>query len=170
MTPNSTAIRRARPADVEAIVGLVHELADYERLAHECRLDTDQLTTALFGEGPALFAHVAEADGVVVGCALWFLNFSTFRGVHGIYLEDLFVRAELRGSGLGSRLLAALAAECELRGYARLEWSVLDWNEPSIGFYRSIGAASLDDWTTFRLTGDALRALSALSARGGQDS
>ncbi|MHA6792953.1 N-acetyltransferase family protein [Pseudonocardia bannensis] len=138
---------------------MVHELADYEREPESCLLTTAQLHAALFGPAPALFGHVAEVDGVVVGCALWFLNFSTWQGVHGIYLEDLYVRPEHRGHGLGRALLAELAGICADRGYARLEWSVLDWNAPSIGFYRSIGAVGMDEWTTFRLTGAPLAEL-----------
>lgn len=149
-------IRPAEPRDVGAIVGLVHELADYERAPDSCLLTTEQLAAALFAPAPALFGHVAEVDGVVVGCALWFLDFSTWRGVHGVYLEDLYVRPAHRGSGLGRALLARLAAVCVERGYGRLEWSVLDWNAPSITFYRGLGAQSMDGWTTFRLDGHAL--------------
>jgi GNAT superfamily N-acetyltransferase len=149
-------IRDLAPADVPAVVGLVRELAEYEREPASCHLTAEQLTAALFGPAPALFGHVAEVDGAVVGCALWFLNFSTWRGVHGIYLEDLYVRPEHRGAGLGRALLARLATVCRERGYARLEWSVLDWNEPSIAFYRSLGAVGMDGWTTFRLDGEAL--------------
>jgi GNAT superfamily N-acetyltransferase len=149
-------IRRIRPSDLDRAVALVHELADYEKALDECHLTVDQLRTALFGPAPALFGHVAELDGDVVGVALWFLNFSTWDGVHGIYLEDLFVRPAHRGSGLGKALLVTLAEECVARGYSRLQWSVLDWNAPSIGFYRSLGAVPLDDWTVFRLDGDAL--------------
>jgi GNAT superfamily N-acetyltransferase len=152
-------VRDVRPEDVPAVVGLVRELAEYERELASCLLTDDQLHAALFGATPALFGHVAEVGGEVVGCALWFLNFSTWRGVHGIYLEDLYVRPGMRGRGLGRALLARLAAICVERGYARLEWAVLDWNTPSIGFYRSIGAAGMDEWTTFRLDGDALEAL-----------
>jgi GNAT superfamily N-acetyltransferase len=152
-------IRRVAPADVPAVVGLVHELAAYEREPRSCLLTAEQLHAALFGPAPALFGHVAEVDGAVVGCALWFLNFSTWRGVHGLYLEDLYVQPAHRGSGLGRALLATLAAECVERGYARLEWSVLDWNAPSIAFYRALGAVPMDGWTTFRLDGDALAAL-----------
>ncbi|MHA6785082.1 N-acetyltransferase family protein [Pseudonocardia saturnea] len=155
----NAGIRRVVEEDVPAVVGLVHELAEYEREPASCLLTPDQLAAALFGPAPAVFGHVAEAGGEVVGCALWFLNFSTWRGVHGIYLEDLYVRPAHRGAGLGRALLAALAAECTGRGYARLEWSVLDWNAPSIAFYRSLGAVSMDGWTTFRLDGDALTAL-----------
>lgn len=152
-------VRPAQPGDVAAVVGLVHELAAYEREPDSCLLTTDQLTAALFGPSPALFGHVAEVGGEVVGCALWFLNFSTWRGVHGVYLEDLYVQPAHRGSGLGRALLATLAGVCTERGYARLEWSVLDWNAPSIAFYRGLGAYPMDGWSTFRLDGDALTAL-----------
>jgi GNAT superfamily N-acetyltransferase len=152
-------IRRATASDVAAMVTLVHELAEYERAPGQCHLTADQLHTALFRESPALFAHVAELDGTVVGCALWFLNFSTWDGVHGIYLEDLFVRPSARGSGLGKALLVALAEECVRQGYSRLQWWVLDWNEPAIGFYKSLGAIPMDEWTVFRVSGAALRQL-----------
>jgi GNAT superfamily N-acetyltransferase len=152
-------IRPIEPGDVPAVVTLVHELAAYEREPDSCHLTEHQLAGALFGAAPALFGHVAEVDGEVVGCALWFLNFSTWRGVHGVYLEDLYVRPAHRGRGLGRALLATLAAVCAERGYGRLEWSVLDWNEPSIAFYRALGAVGMDEWTTFRLDGDALAAL-----------
>lgn len=152
-------VRRVRESDVPAVVGLVRELAEYERLLPEFRLTGERLRAALFAPHPALFGHVAEVDGEVVGFALWFLNYSTFRGTHGIYLEDLYVRPVHRGGGLGRALLAELAAECVRRGYARLEWSVLDWNDPAIGFYRALGAEPLDDWTMFRLTDEALAAL-----------
>ena len=159
-------IRRVQERDVDAVVALVHELADYERAAQHCHLTSDQLRAALFGPAPALYGHVAELPGgqgrdEVVGCALWFLNFSTWRGVHGIYLEDLYVRPAHRGGGLGRALLAALAAECAAQGLARLEWAVLDWNTPSIGFYRALGAVAMDEWTVFRLDGTALAALGA---------
>ncbi|TQM82847.1 L-amino acid N-acyltransferase YncA [Saccharothrix saharensis] len=152
-------IRRVRPEDVPAVVGLVEELAEYERARHECRLTAEQLHDALFRPSPALFGHVAEVDGRVVGMALWFLNFSTWRGTHGIYLEDLYVQPAQRKSGLGRALLKALADECAARGYARLEWWVLDWNAPAIGFYKSLGAVPMDEWTVFRLTDDALTGL-----------
>ncbi|MCO1654673.1 GNAT family N-acetyltransferase [Pseudonocardia humida] len=157
------SVRDVRPEDVPAVVKLVHELAVYEHAADECALTEEQLRAALFGPAPALFGFVAELDGEVVGFALWFLNFSTWRGVHGIYLEDLFVRPEHRGHGFGRLLLARLARECVERGYARLEWSVLDWNEPALGFYRRIGAVPMDEWTVHRLAGDALSALAATS-------
>jgi GNAT superfamily N-acetyltransferase len=154
-------IRRAVESDVDAMVALVYELAEYERAPKQCHLTADQLRTALFGPRPALFAHVAEVDAAVVGCALWFLNFSTWDGVHGIYLEDLFVQPNARGCGLGKALLTALAAECVRRGYSRLQWWVLGWNEPAIGFYTSLGAMPMDEWTVFRLSGDALTRLAS---------
>jgi len=149
-------VRRVRESDVDAVVGLVYELAEYERAPDQCHLTAAQLHEALFRPSPALFGHVAEVDGEVVGCALWFLNFSTWHGTHGIYLEDLYVRPAARGGGLGKALLTALAEECVARGYARLEWWVLNWNEPAIGFYESLGAIAMDEWTVYRLTGDAL--------------
>jgi GNAT superfamily N-acetyltransferase len=137
---------------------MVFDLAVYERSPELCHLTDEQLHTALFGPAPALFGLVAEHEpGVIGGFALYFLNFSTWEGAHGIYLEDLYVRPEVRGSGLGKALLTRLAQIAVERGYARVEWSVLDWNTPSIDFYRSLGAAPLDEWTTFRLTGPALR-------------
>jgi GNAT superfamily N-acetyltransferase len=151
-------VRRIRPEDVDAVVELVHALAEYEREPDACHLTSAQLHAALFGEAPALFGHVAEVDGAVAGFTLWFLNFSTWRGTHGIYLEDLYVREELRGSGLGKTLLAALAAECVEHGYQRLEWSVLNWN-PAVGFYKALGASPQDEWTVYRLADDPLRAL-----------
>ncbi len=155
-------VRAIRPGDVPAVVGLVRELAEYERALHEVRLTDGQLHTALFGDSPALFGHVALGPGgEVAGVALWFLNFSTWRGTHGIHLEDLYVQPRHRGSGLGRELLRTLAATCVERGYDRLEWSVLDWNEPSIAFYRAAGAVPLDEWTTFRLTDDALTSFAA---------
>jgi GNAT superfamily N-acetyltransferase len=153
-------IRRVRESDVDAVVGLVYELAAYEKAPQDCHLTAEQLRAALFGEAPALFGHVAESGGVVVGCALWFLNFSTWRGVHGIYLEDLYVSESQRGSGLGKALLAALADECVRRGLERLEWSVLDWN-PATEFYRAMDAVPMDEWTVYRLTEEPLRALAA---------
>ncbi|MET1072096.1 MAG: GNAT family N-acetyltransferase [Umezawaea sp.] len=149
-------IRRAREADVPAMVALVHELADYERAPQDCHLTEEQLHDVLFRPSPSLFGHVAEVDGEVVGVALWFLNFSTWRGTHGVYLEDLYVRPTQRGSGLGKALLTTLARECVANGYGRLEWSVLDWNSPAIGFYKSLGAQPMDGWSVFRLDDQAL--------------
>jgi GNAT superfamily N-acetyltransferase len=150
------SIRPIRPDDVPAAVRLVRELADYEKALHEVRLTEQQLTGVLFGDSPALFGHVAVDDGEVVGIALWFLNFSTWRGTHGIYLEDLFVSPQHRGAGHGRELLRTLAAVCVERGYSRLEWSVLDWNTPSIDFYKAAGAVAMDEWAVFRLTDEAL--------------
>lgn len=155
----SVVIRPATRADVPAMVALVHELAAYERAPEECLLTEDQLTGVLFGADPAVWAHVAESDGVVEGVAIWYLSFSTWTGTHGIWLEDFVVREHLRGTGIGTRLIGRLAALCVERGYVRLEWNVLDWNEPSIGYYRSIGGEHLDDWQTFRLSGEPLAEL-----------
>jgi len=157
-------IRRATLTDVPAIHQLIRELADYERALPEVTGTADQLRRALFGPDPALFGHVAVREDRVVGFALWFLNYSTWLGRHGIYLEDLYVTPEMRGEGLGKALLAELAALCLERGYGRLEWAVLDWNEPAIGFYRSIGAMPMGDWTVQRLTGSALAELAASRA------
>ena len=151
-------IRRAVPEDVSAITAMIYELADYQKARDECTVTAEQMDDALFGPRPSTFAHVAVSDDDrVVGIAVWFRNFSTWDGTHGIYLEDLFVRPELRGSGLGRALLNRLAGIAVERGFARVEWSVLDWNTPSIDFYRSLGAVPMDEWTTFRLTGPALR-------------
>ena len=150
------SVRPVRPDDVPAVVALVRELAEYEKALHEARLTEEQLAGVLFGDAPALFGHVAVVEEQVVGVALWFLNFSTWRGTHGIYLEDLYVQPQHRGRGLGKELLRTLAAVCVERGYSRLEWSVLDWNAPSIEFYKAAGAVPMDGWTVFRLTDDAL--------------
>ncbi|MFI5720097.1 GNAT family N-acetyltransferase [Nocardia sp. NPDC051750] len=158
---SAPVVRRARPDDVPALVDLVYDLAEYEKARHECTLTADQLLAALFGPDPALFAHVALLGDKVAGCAIWFLNFSTWDGVHGIYLEDLYVTPEARGTGLGQALLAALAQEAHTRGYSRVSWSVLTWNTPSIGFYESLGAQVQDDWVGYRLTGPALATLAA---------
>ncbi|QXG77045.1 GNAT family N-acetyltransferase [Modestobacter sp. L9-4] len=156
------SVRPVRPDDVPAVCRLVRELAAYERAEHEALMTDEQLHTALFGDAPALFGHVAETpDGEVAGFALWFLTFSTWRGTHGIHLEDLFVSPGHRGTGLGRELLRTLAQECVDRGYARLEWSVLDWNTPSIEFYRAAGALPMDGWSVFRLTDDALTRFAA---------
>ncbi|MFF4829594.1 GNAT family N-acetyltransferase [Streptomyces sp. NPDC001312] len=155
-------IRTASPADVPVIHALIRELAEYEKALDEVRATPEQLAEALFGEHPAAFAHIAQdEDGEAVGFALWFLNFSTWRGVHGIYLEDLYVRPEARGGGHGRALLTELARVCVERGYERLEWSVLNWNRPAIGFYEALGARPQDEWTVYRLTDEPLKALAA---------
>ncbi len=152
------AVREARPSDLERIRALIVDLAVYEKSADQVLVTAEQLQTALFGPQPAVFALVAESAGEVVGFALYFLNFSTWEGVHGIYLEDLYVEPAHRGSGLGKALLKALAEIAVQRGYARFEWWVLDWNTPSIDFYRSLGAVAMDEWTVYRLDGEALQA------------
>jgi len=161
VTDRGVIVRPARPSDVPAVVAMVHELAEYERSAHLCRLADDQLHAALFADAPALFGHVAEGvDGEPVGFALWFLNFSTWEGVHGVYLEDLYVRPSARGLGAGRALLSALARVCRERGYRRLEWWVLHWN-PAREFYDAIGAVAMDEWIPYRVEGDALEELAA---------
>jgi GNAT superfamily N-acetyltransferase len=155
------SVREIRPDDVPAVVALVRELAEYEKAADEAHMTEEQLHGALFGEAPKLFGHVAEVDGRVVGMAVWFLNFSTWRGTHGVYLEDLYVQPGHRGTGLGRELLRTLAGVCVEQGYSRLEWSVLDWNAPSIEFYKAAGAVPMDGWTVYRLTDDALRSFAA---------
>ncbi|MEV0442488.1 GNAT family N-acetyltransferase [Streptomyces spectabilis] len=156
-------IRTAAPADIPLVHTLIRELAEYEKEPQEARATEEQLREALFGERPAAYAHIAEDDatGEPVGFSLWFLNFSTWRGVHGIHLEDLYVRPDARGGGHGKALLKELARICVERGYERLEWSVLNWNAPSIGFYESLGARPQDEWTVYRLTDGALAALGA---------
>ncbi|HLY52005.1 MAG TPA: GNAT family N-acetyltransferase [Steroidobacteraceae bacterium] len=157
--PGVLTIRSATAADVPVVLGFIRELAVYEHLEHEVVATEADVRAALFGPRP--FAEVALAclDGAPVGFALYFHNFSTFMGKPGIYLEDLYVRPEARGLGAGKRLLAWLARTALERGCARLDWAVLDWNEPSIGFYRSLGAIDQSEWTTYRLTGEALERL-----------
>lgn len=152
-----TNIRRARESDVPVILELIRELAVYEKEPDAVKTTEEQLERALFGDSPSVFAHIAEDDGGVQGFALWFRNFSTWEGVHGIYLEDLYVRPQARGAGHGKALLRTLAQHAVENGYARVEWAVLNWNEPSINFYRSLGALPQEEWSTFRLTGNALR-------------
>ncbi|MEV4438922.1 GNAT family N-acetyltransferase [Streptomyces sp. NPDC049577] len=166
-------IRAATPADVPAVLAMIRELAEYERALDEVRATPGQLHEALFGEGATVHALIAESDenageeesggGEVVGFALWFRNFSTWTGTHGVYLEDLYVRPHARGGGHGRALLAELARICVERGYRRFEWSVLDWNAPSIAFYRSLGAEPMDEWTVQRMSGEALQRLAALA-------
>ena len=154
-------IRPARAADIPAIHQMIRDLAEYERSLPEVSATEDDLRAALLGGHPSLFAHVAEEDGQVAGFALWFLNYSTWLGRHGIYLEDLYVRPERRGQGHGRALLAELARICVDRGYGRLDWSVLDWNSPTRRFYESVGAVTVDEWVIYRLTGPALHAVAA---------
>jgi GNAT superfamily N-acetyltransferase len=149
-------IRAATPADLSLITELIRALADYEKLAHEVRFDEAVLCEKLFGPRPYAEVIIGEVDGAPQGFALFFHNFSTFEGRPGIYLEDLFVRPEARGAGLGTALLAELARLAVERDCARLEWSVLDWNEPAIGFYKALGARMMDEWTVMRVDGAAL--------------
>jgi GNAT superfamily N-acetyltransferase len=149
-------IRPSTVDDLPAILALIRELADYERAADQVVATPADLRRSLFGEAPTVFCDVAERDGQVVGFALWFCNFSTWLGTAGIYLEDLFVRPEARGQGLGKALLLRLVAIARERGYQRVEWSVLDWNVDAQEFYRSLGARPMDDWTTWRLDEQAL--------------
>jgi diamine N-acetyltransferase len=152
----SVTIRSARLEDAALIFALVRELADYERLSHEVDATQDQIAAALFGDQPKLFCDIASWQGEPVGFAIWFFNFSTFRGRHGLYLEDIFVRPAFRGKGVGKALMRHLARHCVDKGLARFEWTVLDWNKPSIEFYQSIGARVLDDWRVCRMSGEAL--------------
>jgi GNAT superfamily N-acetyltransferase len=152
-------IRPAAPAESGLVLAFVRELAAYERLAHEVDATEEALAAALFGPNPRVFADIALWNGEPAGFALWFYNFSTFRGRHGIYLEDLFVRPAFRGHGVGRALLRHLARRCRAEGLARLEWWVLDWNEPALRFYRSLGAVPMDEWTVQRVTGEALERL-----------
>ncbi|MBB4614438.1 GNAT family N-acetyltransferase [Novosphingobium taihuense] len=155
------SIRAASAADISLIAELIRALAEYEKLAHEVRFDEAVLEAKLFGPRPYAEVIIGEIDGKAQGFALFFHNFSTFEGKPGIYLEDLFVKPEARGSGLGKALLSHLAALAVERDCARLEWSVLDWNEPAIGFYRSLGARFMDEWTVMRVDGPALQQLGA---------
>jgi diamine N-acetyltransferase len=157
----SVTLRPARESDSALIFALVRELADYEKLSHEVDATPQVIAAALFGKESRLYCDIAEWNGEAAGFAVWFLNFSTFRGRHGIYLEDLFVRPAYRGRGIGKTLMARLAQRCLDDGLARFEWSVLDWNTPSIAFYKSIGAQVMDEWKICRLSGPALESFAA---------
>ena len=167
MTPLSldafATLRAAQPGDEAGILACIQALAVYEREPDAVENTAEALTASLFGADPKAFAHVVERDGTIVGIALWFLTYSTWTGRHGIWLEDLYVDEAQRGRGYGKALISSLAALCIERGYSRLEWTVLDWNAPAISFYRVIKAEPMDEWTTQRLTGDALAALAAAS-------
>ena len=155
------AVRPSVRADASVIYDFVRQLAEYEKLLDEVEATEADLAQALFGPQPRVFCDIAEIEGRPVGFALWFYSYSTFRGRHGLYLEDLFVLPDARGRGAGRALLAGLARRCLAEGLGRLEWAVLDWNAPSIAFYDSLGAATMDDWTVRRLSGAALNALAA---------
>jgi GNAT superfamily N-acetyltransferase len=158
---HDAVLREALPGDEPGILACIRALAEYEREPDAVENTVEALRETLFGSSPKAFAHVVEHRGAVGGIALWFVTYSTWTGRHGIWLEDLIVLPAHRAGGYGKALIASLAAVCAERDYSRLEWTVLDWNEPAIGFYRSIGAAPKDEWTTQRLTGDALKALAA---------
>jgi GNAT superfamily N-acetyltransferase len=152
-------IRRARPDEAALVLSLVRELAEYEKLLHEVEATEAGIAAALFGAHPLLFCEIAEWKGEPAGFAIWFVNFSTFSGRPGIYLEDLFVRPAQRGNGIGKALLAHLAKQCVANGWGRLQWAVLDWNTPSIEFYKSLGAVMMNEWTICRVDGAALTTL-----------
>ncbi len=157
-----TSLLRLRPAieqDVSEILVLIRELAAYEKLLHEVDADENDLRRSLFGATPRAHCDIAECDGRVAGFALWFYNYSTFRGRAGIYLEDLFVRPAFRGKGIGRALIANLARRCVDESLPRLQWSVLDWNQPSIAFYESLGANVMKEWLTCRMNSEAIAAL-----------
>jgi GNAT superfamily N-acetyltransferase len=155
--PSTLLVREATPDDTALVLRFIRELAIYEKLEHAAVATEEQLRNALFGARRFAEVLIAEADGSPVGFALFFHTFSTFLGQPGLYLEDLYVRPESRGNGYGAALLRRLAAIAVVRGCGRLEWSVLDWNEPASGFYRKLGAVPMDEWTVFRLEGEALR-------------
>jgi GNAT superfamily N-acetyltransferase len=160
---SSVTIRPARPEDAKILVNLVRELAVYEKLEPYARATPEDFHRHLFGPRPAAEAALAEVAGQPVGFALWYATFSTFRGRPGVYLEDLFVVPEFRGRGIGKALLAMIARLAVERGCGKLEWSVLNWNEPAIGFYRALGARPLDEWTVYRVDGESLRRLAGLA-------
>ena len=154
-------IRRAVPGDETELTAMIHELAEFERASDECTVTETQLRTALFGEEPVVNGHIAEVDGEAAAGALWFRNFSTWDGVAGIYLEDLFVRPQFRRYGLGRALLATLARECVENGYSRLQWAVLDWNVNAIALYDAVGGKQQSEWITYRVSGPELSALAS---------
>jgi len=155
----SLMIHRARPGEAGLVMSLVRELAEYQKLHHEVEANEADIDAALFGDDPRVYCEIAEWEAEAAGFAVWFFNFSTFSGRTGIYLEDLFVRPALRGKGIGKALLMYLARQCVANGWSRLQWSVLDWNTPSIEFYKSIGAVVMEEWKLCRVSGPALAAL-----------
>jgi len=160
----SLEIRRARPGEAGLVLSFVRELAEYEKLLHELEATIADIDAALFCDNPRLFCEIAEWQGEPVGFAVWFFNFSTFSGRSGIFLEDLFVRPGHRGKGIGKAMLVHLARACVANGWSRLQWAVLDWNTPSIEFYKSLGAVLMDEWTICRVSGPALTALAERGA------
>jgi GNAT superfamily N-acetyltransferase len=155
------SLRDAEPDDILVVLGFVRALAEYEKLLHEVAAQEADYRRSLFGTPPRAHALLVEKEGEAVGFAVWFYNFSTFLGRPGLYVEDVFVQPEHRGGGIGQAIFAELARRAIAEGCARMEWQVLDWNEPAIGFYRRLGARAMDQWTTQRLEGDALAALAA---------
>jgi GNAT superfamily N-acetyltransferase len=152
-------IRPARSDEVGIVLQLIHDLAHYEKAPNEVEATEKELLETIFSENPQVFCDLVEVDGEIAGMAIWFLNYSTWQGKHGIYLEDLFVKPEFRGLGYGKALLQHLAKTCDERGYGRFQWWVLDWNSPAIEFYKSLGAVAMDEWTVYRVSGQALKDL-----------
>lgn len=152
-------IRPALREEVGIVLQLIQDLAHYEKAPHEVEATEKELLETIFAPNPSVFCDVVEVDGEIAGMAIWFLNYSTWQGKHGIYLEDLFVKPEFRGRGYGKALLQHLAEICEEKGYGRFQWWVLDWNSPAIEFYRSLGAVAMDEWTVYRVSGTALKDL-----------
>ena len=155
-------IRPARKDEAPIILQLIRDLAEYEKAPDEVEASEKEIIETIFAENPRVFCDFVELDGVVAGMAIWFLNYSTWQGKHGIYLEDLYVKPEYRGRGFGKKLLQHLASICNERGYGRFQWWVLDWNSPAIEFYRSLGAEAMSEWTVYRISGDPLRRLGEL--------
>ena len=157
----SFQVRDATPSDIDQIYDYIHALAEYEKAPDEAVLSKSDLSQSLFGQSPQVYCLLSVQDEQVSGIAIWHLNYSTWLGKHGIYLEDLFVDPKFRGQGHGKALLVRLAQICVERGYPRFSWWVLDWNKPSIDFYESLGAKAMDEWTVFRVSGDALTKLAS---------
>ena len=152
-------IRPARRQEVGIVLQLIHDLAVYEKAPNEVEATEKELLETIFTSDPKVFCDLVEVDGEIAGMAIWFLNYSTWQGKHGIYLEDLFIKPEYRGRGYGKALLKHLAKICDEKGYGRFQWWVLDWNSPAIEFYRSLGAVAMDEWTVYRVSGQALKEL-----------
>jgi len=152
-------IRSARSEESTVILQLIKDLAEYEKAPDQVEATESDLKATIFGKEPKVFCDVVEVDSEIAGMAIWFLNYSTWQGKHGIYLEDLFIKPEYRGRGYGKALLVHLAKLCEEKGYGRFQWWVLDWNSPAIEFYRSLGAEAMDEWTVYRVSGKALKDL-----------
>ena len=155
------SIRPATIDDTDEILAMIYELALYEKAPDEAKATREQIIESFFSADPRVFCEIVEIDGVVAGFAIWFLNYSTWQGKHGIYLEDLFIRPQYRGTGYGKRLLQHLAQICEEKGYGRFQWWVLDWNQPAIDFYKSLGAIAMDEWTVYRVSEKALTQLAS---------